>query len=67
MYPELAGKHVLVTGASRGFGKAIALNLVGQDVKVIVNYRRSRLEAENVVEEIKNFGGEAIAIRADVG
>lgn len=67
MYPELAGKHALVTGATRGFGKAIALNLARQGVKVIVNYRRSMTEAGNVVEEIKGFGGEAIAIRADVG
>ncbi|MCP4710787.1 MAG: SDR family oxidoreductase, partial [Planctomycetes bacterium] len=47
--------------------KAIALNLAGQGVKVIVNYRRSMTEADNVVEEIKNSGGEALAIRADVG
>ncbi|MCK5124681.1 MAG: SDR family oxidoreductase [candidate division Zixibacteria bacterium] len=67
MYPELAGKHALVTGATRGFGKAIALNLARQGVKVIVNFRRSMVEAAEVVEEIKGFGGEAIAIRADVG
>ena len=67
MYPELAGKHALVTGATRGFGKAIALNLARQGVKVIVNYRRSMTEANNVVEEIKSFGGEAMAIRADGG
>lgn len=67
MYPELAGKHALVTGASRGFGKAIAINLARQGVKVIVNYRRSMTEANNVVDQIKDFGGEAIAVRADVG
>ncbi len=67
MYPELNGKHALVTGATRGFGKAIALNLARQGVKVIVNYRRSMTEANDVVKEIKGFGGVAIALRADIG
>lgn len=67
MYPELAGKHALVTGATRGFGKAIAIDLARQGVKVIVNYRRSMTEADNVVKEIEGFGGEAMAVRADVG
>ncbi|MCP4703683.1 MAG: SDR family oxidoreductase [candidate division Zixibacteria bacterium] len=67
MYPELDGKHALVTGATRGFGKAIALNLARQGVKVIVNYRRSMTEANDVVKEIKKLGGEAIALRADIG
>ncbi len=67
MYPELAGKHALVTGATRGFGKAIALNLARQGVKVVVNFRRSMTEADSVVDEIKGLGGEAIAMRADVG
>ncbi len=67
MYPELAGKHALVTGAARGFGRAIALSLARYGVKVIVNYRRSQSDAQNVVDEIKKSGGEAIAVRADVG
>jgi len=67
MYPELAGKHAVVTGATRGFGKAIALNLARQGVKVIVNYRRSMTEAAAVVDEIESLGGKAIALRADVG
>jgi len=67
MYPELAGKRALVTGAARGFGRAIALSLAGQGVKVIVNYRRSISDAEAVVDEIKKSGGQAVAKRADVG
>jgi enoyl-[acyl-carrier protein] reductase III len=67
MYPELKGKHALVTGAARGFGRAIALRLAGEGAKIIVNYRRSKTDAWSVVDEIKSAGGEAIAVRADVG
>jgi len=67
MYPELTGKCALVTGATRGFGRAIALRLADEGVKVVVNYRRSKGDAEAVVEEIVNRGGQALAIRADIG
>jgi enoyl-[acyl-carrier protein] reductase III len=67
MYPELKGKTALVTGAARGFGRAIALRLAEEGARVIVNYRRSKSDAEAVVEKIKADGGEAMAIRADVG
>ena len=67
MYPELAGKHALVTGAARGFGRAIAVRLAAEGVKVVVNYRRSMSDADDVVKEIEKNGGEAIALRGDVG
>ncbi len=67
MYPELNGKHALVTGAARGFGRAIALRLAQEGVKVAVNYRRSISDAQSVVDEIRSLGGEAIPVRADVG
>jgi enoyl-[acyl-carrier protein] reductase III len=67
MYPELAGKTALVTGASRGFGRAIAYRLASEGARVVVNYRRSMTEANCVVEEIISRGGEAVAIRGDVG
>jgi len=67
MYPELRGKHALVTGATRGFGRAIALRLGSEGVKVVVNYRRSKSEAAEVVDEIAALGGEAVALRGDVG
>ena len=67
MYPELAGKHALVTGAARGFGRAIALRLAREGVAVAVNYRRSMTDAQNVVDEIIANGGNAFAVRADVG
>jgi len=67
MYPELAGKHALVTGATRGFGRAIALRLAAEGATVVVNFRRSKSEAEQVVAEIEAMGGRALALRADVG
>ncbi len=67
MYPELAGKQALVTGAARGFGKAIALRLAKEGVTVVVNYRRSKSDAQAVVDEIASLGGKAISLRGDVG
>ena len=67
MYADLKGKIALVTGATRGFGRGIALKLASQGVTVIVNYRRSMTEAQQVVDEIRKLGGEAISIRADIG
>lgn len=67
MYPELAGKNALVTGAARGFGEAIAKRLASEGVKVVVNYRRSMHDAQRVVDDIIAAGGQAVSIRADVG
>lgn len=67
MYPELEGKCALVTGAARGFGRAIAKRLAAEGASVIVNYRRSMSDAAEVVAEIEKAGGKAIAIRGDVG
>ncbi len=62
----LEGKVALVTGASRGIGRAIALELAHQGAKVAVNYAGSEAKANEVVAEIVNMGGEAFAIQADV-
>lgn len=67
MYPEIAGKNALVTGAARGFGRAIAVRLAAEGARVVVNYRRSMSDAAAVVDEIQQAGGEAVAIRGDVG
>ncbi|SYZ72075.1 Enoyl-(acyl-carrier-protein) reductase (NADPH) FabL [Candidatus Zixiibacteriota bacterium] len=67
MYPELKGKSALITGAARGFGRAIALRLAREGVRIAVNYRRSMTDAQNVVDEIVSLGGEAFPVRADVG
>lgn len=57
----------IVTGASRGIGSAIARELAQQGYAVAVNYLRNEKAAEEVVRQIKVSGGEAIAIRGDVG
>jgi acetoacetyl-CoA reductase len=57
---------VVVTGASRGLGRAIAEELAGGGAKVVVNYSRSKEPAEELVEQISEGGGEAIAVQADV-
>jgi 3-oxoacyl-[acyl-carrier protein] reductase len=62
----LDGKVALVTGGSRGIGRAIALQLATQGAKVAVNYAGSEAKALEVVDEIKAKGIEAIAIQADV-
>ena len=63
---HLKDKVAVVTGASRGIGKAAALALVTQGAKVVINYARSSDAAIATVKEITDAGGEAIAIQADV-
>jgi|Deesub1362A_J573_1020465.scaffolds.fasta_scaffold18186_3 3-oxoacyl-[acyl-carrier protein] reductase len=63
---KLEGKVAIVTGSSRGIGRAIALAFAQEGAKVVVNYLTSEAEAEEVVREIEALGSEAIAIRADV-
>jgi len=64
--PLLTDKVAIVTGASRGLGKAIALELAEHGAKVIVNYYQSKDAAEEVVGEIVNKGGTAKAVHAGV-
>ena len=59
-------KVALVTGAARGIGRAIAIDLAREGAKVIVNYRSRPDAAEEVVRVIHGMGGEAISIKADV-
>jgi 3-oxoacyl-[acyl-carrier protein] reductase len=59
-------KVAVVTGSSRGIGRAIALRLAAQGAKLVINYRGNKTAAEEVVEQIRADGGEAIAVQADV-
>lgn len=67
---ELEGKVALVTGASRGIGKAIALKLASLGSKVAVNYvaieASNKIDADNLVESIIRLGGEAMPVEADI-
>jgi 3-oxoacyl-[acyl-carrier protein] reductase len=60
------GKTALVTGASKGLGRAIAIRLAEQGIRVAVNYNSSPDAAADVVETITGAGGTAFAVRADV-
>ncbi len=62
----LQDQVAIVTGASRGIGRAIALALTAAGAKVVINYASSSTAAEAVVSEIGAQGGEAIALQADV-
>ena len=59
-------KTALVTGGSRGIGRAIALELAAAGHRVVVSYRQDAARADATVEEIRASGGEAVAIAADV-
>lgn len=62
----LKGMNALITGASRGIGRAIALELAKQGANVAVNYAGNEQLAENVVSELKEIGVESFKVQADV-
>ena len=66
MMGRFDGKAAVVTGASRGIGRTVALRLAAEGAKVVVNYSGSQDKAEAVVEEIRAAGGEAFVFQANV-
>ena len=66
MKGALTGKGAIVTGASRGIGRATAERLAKDGASVVVNYATSAEEANGVVEAIEALGGKALAVQADV-
>jgi glucose 1-dehydrogenase len=63
---NLTGRNILVTGASRGIGRGAALELARAGANIGVNYRSHAGEAEETAEEIRQLGGKAIILQADV-
>ena len=63
---RLEDKVTVITGASSGIGRAIALAYGGEGAHVVVNYVKSKGQAQDVVSEIQGFSGQAVAIQADI-
>jgi NAD(P)-dependent dehydrogenase (short-subunit alcohol dehydrogenase family) len=65
-----AGRHrdkvAVITGSSRGIGRALALTLAAEGASIVVNYKKNAELAEQVCEEVAQAGGQAVAVRADV-
>jgi 3-oxoacyl-[acyl-carrier protein] reductase len=66
MTGRLAGRVALITGASRGFGRATALLSAQEDADVVLNYRADRAAAEGLAQEIEALGRRAVVVQADV-
>ena len=62
----LQGKVALITGGSRGIGRAIAMRLAENGVNIVVNYVRHRRDAEETVAAVREKGVECLAIKANV-
>jgi len=63
---KLKNKVALITGSSRGIGRATALLFAKEGAKIVVNYYKSEKDANSVIDEIKRIGSDAIAIKCDV-
>lgn len=62
----LKGKNCIVTGASRGIGREIALKLAKEGANLVLNYRSNDSEIQDLINEIESFGSKAIKVKADV-
>ena len=66
MINDLTGKVALVTGGSRGIGKAVTLALASQDCDVVINYVSNDDNARTVAAEVEKLGRKALCVKADV-
>lgn len=66
MQNSLQGKAALISGGSRGIGRAIAIGLAARGARVVLGYHSNRARAEEVVRTIVGAGGEAVAVQADL-
>jgi NAD(P)-dependent dehydrogenase (short-subunit alcohol dehydrogenase family) len=66
-YRRFGGKRVLITGAGRGIGRAIALALAREGASIAVGYVRNTKTAEEVAERVRGYGGDAFLVKANVG
>jgi 3-oxoacyl-[acyl-carrier protein] reductase len=64
---DLEGKGIIVTGAARGIGRAIALECARRGANIAFNFVKSQAQAENLRSEIQSLGGKALAFQCDVG
>ncbi|OGE22888.1 MAG: beta-ketoacyl-ACP reductase [Candidatus Dadabacteria bacterium RIFCSPHIGHO2_12_FULL_53_21] len=64
---DLSGKVAIVTGGSRGIGRAICLALAEAGADILLNYSRSDKEADKVKKEVEKFGRKCVTVRANVG
>jgi 3-oxoacyl-[acyl-carrier protein] reductase len=64
---RLVGQAALITGASRGIGRGIALEMAREGADVVVNYRRDKAAAESTAQEVRSIGRRAVIGEADVG
>jgi 3-oxoacyl-[acyl-carrier protein] reductase len=66
MQQQLRGKTALITGGSRGIGRAIALGLASEGAAIVVGYLKNEVPARDVVRNITDMGGKAVAVQADL-
>jgi glucose 1-dehydrogenase/3-oxoacyl-[acyl-carrier protein] reductase len=66
MFPDLAGRRALVTGGTRGIGRAVVLGLARAGATVVVGHQRQTEEAESLRRELKDTGGDHLLVQADV-